>query len=391
MKKLSQRLGATLSAGIGLASLTCLEPFAEAQNQAPAPVPAPVDSSHPGTADTGAGDPSTKEITDFVRYVEAGEGSGGSDRLQTVVRSYRRGDQQVDLVSVIHIADPDYYEEMNEVLAGYDAVLYEMVGGPVTERDLNAAETDPSMAGIKVIHGLLQNLLALEYQTTGIDYSPKHFVHADVDWDEYSSLMASRNQSIATLFQRAMSISLSGEEVPGLPTNDADSAAMLGGLLSAVTSGDANGLKRIVAPMLGEAESLVTLIEGDDGTVIITERNKVVMEEVKAQLNHGRKTIGIFYGAGHMPDLEARLLADGFRAGEVNWMTAWEIGASKSDGVTNKALGGNGASVAPMSEEDAVVNALGFFGKLLQDEDLMRSVVNGVKAFAESGPEPEKE
>jgi hypothetical protein len=332
-----------------------------------------------------------QSTTDFVRYVEAAEASKATDRLETVVRSYRRGDQQVDLVSVIHIADPEYYVAMNEVLASYEAVLYEMVGGPVTERDLNSEEADPSMAGIKMIHGLLQNLLALEYQTKGIDYSPKHFVHADVDWDEYSALMASRNQSMATLFQRAMAISMSGEEVPGLPTNDADSAAMLGGLLRAVTSGDANGLKRMVAPMLGEAESLVSLIEGDDGTVIITERNKVVMEEVKAQLDRGKKSVGIFYGAGHMPDLEARLIADGFKATEVKWMTAWEIGGAPSGGVTNKAAGGDGASVAPQSEDDAVVNALGFFGKILQDEDLMRSVVSGVKAFTESGPAPEKE
>jgi hypothetical protein len=385
MKKLPLQISATFSVGIGLASLTCFEPLADAQT----PAPVPPAATQPVVVETGPDQ--AKQTTDFVRYVEAAEGSKEGDRLETVVRAYRREDQQVDLVSVIHIADPDYYVAMNKVLAGYEAVLYEMVGGPVTERDLNAEEADPSMAGIKVIHGLLQNLLALEYQTKGIDYSPKHFVHADVDWDEYSALMASRNQSMATLFQRAMAISMSGEKVPGLPTNDADSAAMLGGLLRAVTSGDANGLKRMVAPMLGEAETLVSLIEGDDGTVIITERNKVVMEEVKAQLNHGRKSVGVFYGAGHMPDLEARLLADGFKATEVHWMTAWKIGGSAAGGVTNKAVGGDGAAVAPQSEEDAAVNALGFFGRILQDEELMRSVVSGVKAFAESGPKPEKE
>ncbi len=368
---------AAFALGVGLALLAGFSPSAEAQTSAAAP-PAPVLPAE------------KPPVTEFVRYVEAAADSDGVARLETAVRSYRRGDQRIDLVSVIHIADPDYYVAMNEVLARYEVVLYEMVGGPVREREANAAQADPAVTGIKVIHGLLQRMLALEYQTDGIDYSPLHFAHADVDWEEYEGLMASRDQSMATLFQRAMAISMSGQAMPGLPTSEADSAAMLGGLLRAVTSGDANGLKRLVGPMLGEAESLVSLIAGDDGTVIITERTKVVLREVGNRLRIGNKTLGIFYGAGHMPDLEARLLAEGFQAGDVRWMTAWEIAASPSPprAVTAGASGPDGTGAgAPQSSEDAVVNALGFLGGLLQDQELMRSMVDGVRAFTESGPE----
>lgn len=396
MKKapLRIRLFTTFTAGFGLAFGVSGTVLAQGPELAQPADPSGVSATTPDVP-TAGGD---EEIpaTDFVRYVEHGDAESpgdGMDRLQTVVRSYRRGDRQVDLVSVVHIADSGYYDEMNERLSGYDVVLYEMVGGPVEKREVTAksTESDPSMAGIRMAHALLQNLLGLEYQIEGIDYSGEKFVHADVDWREYSELMASRNQSMATLFQRAFAISLSGQEIPGVPSNDAESAAMLGGLMRALASGDPNDLKRIVAPMLSQAEALISLIEGDDGTVIITERNKVVMRGVAEQLAAGRRTIGVFYGAGHMPDLEERLLAQGFVESGVQWMDAWEIGgAEKAPAVrgdsTEDAGGKNGDGDQAGDPDAALINTLGFVGKLLQDRELMESVVDGIKALNSSGP-----
>lgn len=381
MKKILAKFTAAFAAGVGLAVFTCgaLDNQAQAQTQAPV-------ASSPQAEARPEEEPI---ITDFVRYVEKVDSGADVDQLQTVVRSYRRGATEVDLVAVIHIADPEYYRTMNELLDSYEVVLYEMVGGPFQKRDLNAAEADPSMAGIKVLHNLMQNMLALEYQTEGIDYDKAHFVHADADWDEYSRLMASHNQSMATLFQRAMAISMSGKSIPGIPNSNEGNNALLGGLLQAVTSGDSDGLKRIVAPMLSEAETFISMIEGegDDGTVIISERNKIVMRSIGEQIQAGKKSIGVFYGAGHMPDLEGRLIEKGFQPVGYKWYNAWQIGESANGSITNGVKDDGSAGVAPSSGDAAVVNVLGFFGKLLQDEELMESVVSGVRRLVEPAQE----
>jgi hypothetical protein len=43
-------------------------------------------------------------------------------------------------------------------------------------------------------------------------------------------------------------------------------------------------------------------------------------------MRRGAMRIGLFYGAGHMPDLEKRLQRDlGFRRIGHDWITAWDI------------------------------------------------------------------
>lgn len=59
--------------------------------------------------------------------------------------------------------------------------------------------------------------------------------------------------------------------------------------------------------------------------VIIGARNEQAMKIVAEQLAKGRRTIGVFYGAGHMPDLERRLLERGFQRRSIDWLTAWTV------------------------------------------------------------------
>lgn len=267
------------------------------------------------TGDTAPGD------GDFIRYVES---DPAKQELQTAIVRYRRGDQIVDLVGVVHLADAEYFDALNTQLAQYDVVLYEMVGGEFSKRDLNADEADPALAQVSATHGIVHRLLGMEYQTEGIDYSPSHFVHADVNWDQYQELMTARNQSLMTLFQRAMA-SAESEDAPDILTDEAAANRMLSGLMAGFASGNTAELKRSMAPLLGEAEALITQIEGDDGTVIVTERNKIAMGVLDRELKKGHEQVAIFYGAGHLPDLEQRLAAAGFQRDTGVWMTAWEI------------------------------------------------------------------
>ena len=46
---------------------------------------------------------------------------------------------------------------------------------------------------------------------------------------------------------------------------------------------------------------------GEDGSAIITDRNKKALVVLKKEIADGKKKIGIFYGAGHLSDMDKRL------------------------------------------------------------------------------------
>jgi hypothetical protein len=62
--------------------------------------------------------------------------------------------------------------------------------------------------------------------------------------------------------------------------------------------------------------------------VIIQERNKVVLEDLKSHLKVSPppRSIAVFYGAGHMADLEKRLRGElGYRPRDEMWLTAIRV------------------------------------------------------------------
>jgi hypothetical protein len=63
-------------------------------------------------------------------------------------------------------------------------------------------------------------------------------------------------------------------------------------------------IKGDMAQLQGMTPEIKQLLE-----VLIVERNKVVIEDLKAELKTARKSdaIAIFYGAAHLPDMEQRL------------------------------------------------------------------------------------
>jgi len=280
-------------------------------------------------------------VGEYIRYLEEED---ADDRLQTAVSRFTRGRTAVDLVAVVHLADAAYFDKLNDFLARYDVVLYEMIGGA---RSGARSGQEPGeggagdMGGVRRLQGMAASLLGLEFQLDGIDYGGANFVHADADWERYHSLMEARNQSFGTLFERAMRLGEDGElDLGGVPTDEASMKKLFGRVVTALASGDSDGLKRVAAPLVSEAEGFITQIEGEDGTVLVTERNKIVMEKLREVMrSRGDGSYAVFYGAGHMPDLEERLLGEGFRPDETAWVDAWEIPGDPGDAATGGASG----------------------------------------------------
>src|SRR6476646_4171324 len=94
-------------------------------------------------------------------------------------------------------------------------------------------------------------------------------------------------------------------------------------LIDAFNSPDrARRFKLIFAKSMGDLEEQMA---GMQGTVLLTERNKKALSVLKDQIRAGKKDIGIFYGAAHLPDMESRLALMGFKRTGVEYKVAWDI------------------------------------------------------------------
>ena len=297
--------------------------------------------------------PAPRATLDSVRFLEKPD---GCSELQTAIVSFQSAaGVTVDLVSAVHIADANYFRQLNQQLATYDAVLYEMVGGPVETR--NAAESPSEIGVTHLMQRVVQSMLGLRYQLDGINYNQPNFVHADANWKQWEELMAAKNQNMATLLVRALEMQ-DNEEVKKAMENLKGEEAMTK-LVSVITKFNPDKFKRTLAPLLSESESFIQTLEGKDGTVLISERNKIVMGVVQDQIRQGKKRMAIFYGAGHMPDFKQRLEGIGFTQSQTNWLTAWNIG--------------NG---------DKAISGLDLMENVLKDDGVIEGVISLFRQFA---------
>ena len=258
--------------------------------------------------------------TEFLRFVDDHHGGG---KLETAIVSYQNeAGVKVHLVAAIHIADQSYYDALNKTFKGYDAVLYEMV------KPRNAAPPQPgeerSTSFITVIQRFMKDTLDLKFQLDQIDYTAPNFVHADLDYETFEKMEADRGESIWSLMLQQML-----KQMANPPENQPEIG--LPDLLNALSSPDrARQLKLLLGKQFGDIEAQMS---GFGGTVLITERNKACFKVLDHELADGKKNMGIFYGAGHMTDMEQRLLSRGFHRTTLEWRVGWDLteGAGHAD------------------------------------------------------------
>ncbi|MBI4657385.1 MAG: hypothetical protein HY735_00825 [Verrucomicrobia bacterium] len=251
-----------------------------------------------------------------MRFVKTSASEGHVD---TAVTSYRRADGvSVVLIAAVHIADADYYEKLQKRFKDFDAVLYEMV----KPKEKPMPNRQPADNPVSLMQIGIKNLLELEYQLDAVDYSPANFVHADMDVSTFRRLQQERGESILGLMIRAM---LEEQNQKAISANPYDGIQFLFALMS---KDSAYKLKFLLAHQLETMESILSGIDqGSDGqgSVLLSGRNRVAMEVLAKQIRAGKRKLAIFYGAGHMPDFEKRLLQLGFQKSNELWVTAWDI------------------------------------------------------------------
>ena len=249
--------------------------------------------------------------TSIVRYRETADSARKAGRTRRV---------EVDLVGAVHLGGKTYYDTLDSLFEGYDAVLYELVAPD------NARVPTPGRKAAGAIGGAQQGMtkmLGLEFQLDQIDYKARNFVHADMSPSEFDEAMKRRGETWWTMFSRLLREGAERAE-RGRPTGPEVGIGDLFGLLFG--TGREIRLRRIMAEQFTDMEVLTAAFGGEEGSTLITDRNGAALEVLAEQIAAGKKRLAIFYGAAHMEDFDRRLRGEfGMEPVEVEWIEAWDL------------------------------------------------------------------
>ncbi len=262
-------------------------------------------------------------------YAKSAKTDKGIVQLSTAAqRLTREGKPDIWLVGAIHIGSKDYYQSLQKLLDQNSMVLYEGVK-PGEKKD--PAEAKPSEQGESQaattkktpIYQVLSDALGLQFQLVSIDYSKPSWKNCDLTWAEMDKL----NQEA-----KAKGGSGQLDQIKQLLDPNSPMAAMLTQMLQTATPGTKEGIKLLLVTKAGQTEG--TGFDPATEAIVVKARNHVVMDRVEFELTAPTplKSIGIFYGAAHLDDMEKTLTSKyGYKLAEKKWFLAVEADPSKLD------------------------------------------------------------
>ena len=250
--------------------------------------------------------------TAIVRYVKAGDIVEGKP-----AKDYK---EYVDLVGAVHIGDKRYYRDLNRRFKEYDAVLYELVAPEGTE--VPRGRGTPSTHPLGMLQNGMKSMLEVEHQLEQIDYTRDNMVHADLSPDEFMDSMAKRDEGFLEMFLKLQGAAMAQQSKAASEGVNADID-----ILAAMFSDDRpRQLKIAFAQQFEGMEALMTGFSGPEGSTLITDRNARALEVLKKRLKAGDKELAIFYGAGHLAEMDDQLEKDfDMKPVGVEWVEAWDL------------------------------------------------------------------
>lgn len=231
----------------------------------------------------------------------------------------------VDLIGAVHVGDKAYYKKLNKRFADYEALLYELVAKKGTK--IPKGGRGGSGHPVGMMQQGMTEVLGLAYQLEEVDYTPKNFVHADMSPKEFDDKMKERGESWMGMMFKMMGqgIAMQAESAKSGESPEVE-------MLMAMFDSERDlKLKRALAKQMENMETMMAGFDGEDGSTIITERNKAAFKVLADELADGKKKIGVFYGAGHLADMDERLIKEfGLKRDTTEWLVAWDMtGATK--------------------------------------------------------------
>ena len=265
----------------------------------------------------------------YLRFIEGENEWQG--KLQTAITRYRNDSGQVvELIAAVHVADPSYFDQLNQHFESLHTVLFELITDvkPMSA-DTKGVETEPGRYGstLGLVQTLLADFLDLEFQLLGIDYSAENFRHADLSAAELRVIMDSKDESFFSMFIRLAEAQLEAERNAIQAKMISSSLLSFRSLLEALSADNqAQALKYLIAQELARSGGLALRPEIESELTILGDRNRVALDILDQSLDAGMESVGLFYGAAHMPGLARELTKNmGFRQTSQVWLTAWQL------------------------------------------------------------------
>ncbi len=223
----------------------------------------------------------------------------------------------VDLIGVVHIGEGDYFKKLNKQFEKYDSLLYELVapeGTVVPKGGRDGGGLNP----VAALQKGMQSVLGLEFQLDHIDYTAKNFVHADMTPKEFFESMEENDESFMKIAFRAIGQSMAMQASGQLTEYEL--------MMAMFSSNREQKLRKLMAEQMQDMESGMVIFEGRDGSTIINRRNSKALRVMQEQIDSGKKKLAIFYGAGHLPDMDEQLQKKfGMQRAGQHWLTAWKL------------------------------------------------------------------
>ncbi len=207
-------------------------------------------------------------------------------------------------------------------------------GGAGEAEDLTVtAETplDPaqiSWAGSR-IQAELAAALGMTFQLDAVDYGRDNFTCSDMDLDQLDAALRVQGAEFSEIAGGLTGTSLFGRFAVFLLRLMRVADVFLEGAI-------ADSMKVMMIEMFSDEkviEEMMARAGPGLAKVLIEERNQVVVDDLKAVIadRPGLRTVAIFYGAGHMPDLARRLQEQlVYRPAETTWLTAMQVDLARS-------------------------------------------------------------
>lgn len=260
-----------------------------------------------------------KDEHKFIRLVR--DAKGDPQAMETAIVHYvpaKAGDREglsVDLIGAVHVGEKSYYDQLNKAFEKYDALLFELVA----DKKVVPKAGEKSRSPVSAIQIGLKNFLELDFQLDDVDYTKKNFVHADMSPDEMAKSMSERGESIWTIMLRMMAAGMA-QQAGNANSSDLDM------LMALFDKNRAIQMKRFMAGQMESMDGVMLSLEGPKGSTLITERNKAALKVLAEEIKSGKKKLAIFYGAGHLSDMEKHLLADfDLKRADETWLEAWNL------------------------------------------------------------------
>ena len=266
-----------------------------------------------------------KSPTEFLRMTRTE--SGQPKTLDTAVTAYRSPSADgvtVDLIGAVHIGERQYYEELNRQFDQYDVLLYELVApeNTVIPRGGKREGSNP----VAMLQDSAKNMLGLRSQLELVDYTKSHFVRADMTPTQIADKMAERGETAFTIALSTLADVMRQQNLATREAAQQADAKDVDELSLFDLLGNPLKLKQVMAEQFIRTGSLDQSLGGSLNQMLVIDRNAEALRGLQKQIAAGKKKIGIFYGAAHMPDFEKHLTADfGLQKADQAWIVAWDL------------------------------------------------------------------